>query len=245
MPMFLFKKNKPVTDPFSWMKMDIHCHLLPGIDDGSPDVETSVELIRHLSAAGINEFVCTPHVFGDMFRNTPRTVHAALDVLKAAIRTDFPQVKLSAAAEYMLDDYFMNLLRSGNSLLTIRGNYLLTELPFSIAPDNMAEMTFEIINAGYQPILAHPERYGYYHKNKNAYHRLKELGFLFQLNLLSLTGYYGPRVRSAARMLLKEGLIDYVGSDLHHFNHLNVLLADKSQRIFQKYLGDKFYNDFG
>lgn len=226
------------------MKKDIHCHLLPGIDDGSPDVETSIELIRHLSDAGIKEFVCTPHVLGDMFRNTPETIHGALKKLKSAADQSCPEVKLSAAAEYMLDDYFMMLLRSGEPLLTIRGNYLLTELPFAVSPGNVPEMTFEIINAGYQPILAHPERYGYYHKNKKAYHRLKELGFLFQLNLLSLPGYYGGNIRSAAKMLLKENLIDYVGSDLHHFNHLKVLTSDKSQRVFEKFLGGKVYNEF-
>lgn len=237
------KKDKTIAS-FSWLKQDIHSHLLPGIDDGSPDVQTSIEYLRSLSDAGIKKFVCTPHIFGDMYRNDPDTIHSALNKLKAAADKECLDITLSAAAEYMLDDYFMQLLHSGTRLMTLHGNYLLTELPYTIAPGNIEEMTFEIITSDYQPILAHPERYGYYHKNLKAYHRLKELGYLFQMNLLSLTGYYGGRVAATAKMLLKENLVDFVGTDLHHGNHLNTLIDERSQRIFDEHLGDRVFNEF-
>lgn len=241
---FSNKKKEKKLSEFSWLHQDIHSHLLPGIDDGSPDVSTSIELIRSLSDAGIKKFICTPHIFGDMYRNDAGTISKALQTLQSAVKKEYPDITVSAAAEYMLDDYFLQLLRSDKRLLTLHGNYLLTEFPYTIAPGNIEELTFEIITNNYQPILAHPERYGYYYKNLNAYNRLKELGYLFQMNLLSLTGYYGGRVKATAKMLLKENLVDFVGTDLHHINHLNALIDEKSQRIFEKYLGDKVYNKF-
>lgn len=238
------KKVAPAYPGFSWLAQDIHSHLLPGIDDGSPDVETSLLLLRSLSDAGINKFICTPHIIGDLYRNTPATINKALDVLKKACRQNAMQIELSAAAEYMLDDHFMELLRKKEPLLTLRKNYLLTELSYASSPDNLEQISFEILTNNYQPLMAHPERYFYYHKNYNAYSRLKDLGFLLQVNLLSLTGYYGKNVLKAAKFILENGLADFVGTDLHHVNHLKVLTDVKSVALFEKYLGDRVYNEF-
>jgi len=244
--MWIFSHNKdePKAEVFGFMKRDIHSHLLPGLDDGSPDVKTSLELIRELYSFGLKEFICTPHIFGDMYKNSSQTILPALEILQKSVKEEFPDIKLAAAAEYMLDDYFLELLHSKETLLTLNGNLLLTELPFSIPPSNIEQLTFEMLNAGYQPILAHPERYGYYYKNLKMYSWLKEVGFLMQMNLLSLTNYYGSRPKKVARFLLKENMIDFVGTDLHHLNHLNALTAKKAQRIFKKYLNDRKYNLF-
>jgi len=241
-----FKKNNTVeaSCDFSFMAQDIHCHLLPGIDDGSPNVETSIELIQSLSEAGITRFICTPHIIGDMYRNTPETVGAALIVLKEACRKNNLDVQLSAAAEYMMDDYFMDLLRNKAPLLTLAKNYVLTELSYATPPNNMEKIAFELNINGYQPLMAHPERYFYYHKNYNAYHRMKELGFLLQVNLLSIIGYYGKAAAKAARYIIENNLADFIGTDLHHFNHLKALTDPKNREILQKVLGDKVYNTF-
>jgi tyrosine-protein phosphatase YwqE len=239
------KKIDPVYPGFSWLAQDIHSHILPGIDDGSPDVDTSLLLLRSLSDAGITKFICTPHVIGDMYRNTPETINNALDKLKKACRQSGMQTEISAAAEYMLDDYFMELLRKKEPLLTLKKNYILTELSYSASPDNIEQISFEILTNNYQPLMAHPERYFYYHKNYEAYTRLKELGFLLQVNLLSLAGYYGKHVAKAAKFILENNLADFVGTDLHHVNHLKVLTDAKSVASFEKYLGDKIYNEFG
>lgn len=243
----LFKKKKehnPRYTGFSWLFQDIHSHLLPGIDDGSPDVETSLALLRSLSEAGIKKFICTPHIIGDMYRNTPETVNGALRTLRNAVKKEGLDVELSAAAEYMLDDHFMELLRKNEPLLTLKKNIILTELNYSTVVDNLEEIAFEIITSNYQPIMAHPERYHYYHKNYDAYKRLKELGFSLQVNLLSLTGYYGKSVAKAARHLFNEKMVDFVGTDLHHANHLKVLTAPYSIRTFEEYLGDAVINEF-
>lgn len=243
----LFNKKKTITEypGFSWMKQDIHSHILPGIDDGSPDVETSLQLLRSLSDAGINKFICTPHIISDLYRNTPETINAALAILKKAIAQNGMQIEISAAAEYMLDDHFMELLRRKEPLLTLTKNYILTELSYSTSPTNLEQISFEINTNNYQPLMAHPERYPYYHKNYDAYYRLKELGFMLQVNLLSLTGYYGKNVAKAAKFILEKELVDFVGTDLHHFNHLKVLTDAKSVELFEKHLGNKMYNEFG
>jgi len=241
-----FKKNNTgdAVYDFTGLAQDIHSHLLPGIDDGSPDVETSIELIKGLSEAGITRFICTPHVIGDMYRNTPQTVGAALEVLKEACSKNNLQVELSAAAEYMMDDYLMDLLRNRAPLLTLTKNYVLTELSYATPPNNIETIAFELNTAGYLPLMAHPERYFYYHKNYNAYHRMKELGFLLQVNLLSISGYYGKAAAKAARYIIENNLADFIGTDLHHFNHLRALTDPRNREIFQKVLGDKLYNTF-
>jgi len=244
MKIFSAKKIIPTYPGFSWLSQDIHSHILPGIDDGSPDIETSLQLLRSLSDAGINKFICTPHIIGDMYRNTPQTINAALSKLKKAVYQSGLEVEISAAAEYMLDDHFMELLRKQEPLMLLTKNYILTELSYATPPSKLEDISFEININNYQALMAHPERYPYYHRNYEAYSRLKELGFLLQVNLLSLTGYYGKTVAKAAKYILENNLADFVGTDLHHFNHLNVLTNTKSIEIFEKYLGDKVYNIF-
>jgi len=244
MNFFRSKKITPLYRGFSWLAQDIHSHILPGIDDGSPDIETSLQLLQSLSDAGINKFICTPHVIGDMYRNTPQTINDALEKLKKALHQNGMSMEIRAAAEYMMDDHFLELLRNKQPLMKLAKNYILTELSYSTAPEKLEKISFEININNYQPLMAHPERYPYYHNNYDAYYRMKELGFLLQVNLLSLTGYYGKNVAKAAKFILENKLADFVGTDLHHFNHLNVLTDTKSIEIFEKYLGDRIFNEF-
>lgn len=243
----LFKKNTTPAGSFDFrnLEQDIHSHLLPGIDDGSPDVATSIELLRGLMAAGIRKFICTPHVIGDLYRNTPETINRALELLKAECARQNIDVELSAAAEYMLDDYFMELLRKKEPLLTLTKSHVLTELSYATPPGNLEKIAFELGINGYQPLMAHPERYFYYHKNYDIYHRMKELGFLLQVNLLSVSGYYGKSAAKAAKYIIENNLHDFVGTDLHHFNHLNALTGAHSREILHNLLGTTTYNTFG
>jgi protein-tyrosine phosphatase len=220
----------------------MHSHILPGIDDGAPDIETSLELVRGLCSLGFTKLKGTPHIIGDLYRNSPETILPALEKLKAACLEEQIDVELTAAAEYMLDDYFLGLLREKKQLLTIHRNIILTELPFETKGKNVEDFTFEMFTAGYQPILAHPERYNYYHKNLKEYSDLKDYGFLFQVNLLSLVGYYGAPVAKAAHYLMDKGLVDLVGTDLHHFRHLDAF--KNNLPLLEKAIGDKEYNIF-
>lgn len=241
-----FKKGEKAVGLYDFrnIRQDIHCHLLPGIDDGSPDIKTSISLIKQLKEAGFSKFICTPHIISDLYRNTPQTIEAALGNLEAGCLAYDVDVQLSAAAEYMMDDYFMELLRKKTGLLTLTQNYVLTELSYAMAPNNLERIAFELVTNNYQPIMAHPERYHYYHKKPEAYSRMKELGFKLQVNLLSLTGYYGKPTTLAARYLFDQNLVDFVGSDLHHQKHLDTLLDHSSRKIFYEVLGDRIFNTF-
>jgi protein-tyrosine phosphatase len=240
--------NKKNTDKVSFTTLpihtDMHSHILPGIDDGSPDVETSLQLIRGLYDLGIRRTIATPHVISDLYRNTPETINAALIKLKDACINAGIDIEISAAAEYMLDDYFVRLLTSKSEILPIHKKIILTEQSYATPTGNLNEIAFELITQGYKPIMAHPERYFYYHKNNENYYHLKDMGFLLQVNLLSLTGYYGPPAAKAAKFLFKEGIVDFVGTDLHHEKHLSVLQKKDTLDLFHSYMGDRIYNDF-
>jgi protein-tyrosine phosphatase len=245
----LFKKkgvSKTEMDLVLPITTDIHSHILPGIDDGSPDIDTSIKLIKGIYDLGIRKTVATPHIIADLYRNTPETINAALEKLKPAVQAAGIDIEISAAAEYMLDDYFLKLLRSGHELLTLHHNIVLTEQSYASPTINLNEISFELISSGYRPIMAHPERYGFYHKDYDEYTHLKDMGFLLQVNLLSLTGYYGKPVARAAKFILENELADYVGTDMHHFRHLSLLSDKANLSLFNEYVpAGKFNNLLG
>lgn len=221
----------------------MHCHILPGIDDGSPDVDTSLRLIRGMMQLGITQAVATPHVMSDMYRNDAASIHAALAQLQAGLEAAGLQFGLRPAAEYMMDSYFFELLERNEPLLTIAGQHVLTEFSFGYMPDNIKQVSFAIITGGYIPVLAHPERYAFFHNDYRVYHFLKDLGFMLQVNLLSVTGYYGAPVARAARYILQKGLASFTGTDLHHERHLAKLLDPGSQKIFAELFKGKQWNE--
>jgi len=245
--MFSFFKNKKPKDPkdlYFPLRTDIHSHILPGIDDGSPDVETSILLIEGLKKMGVKRSIATPHIISDMYRNNPETIQAALTILKNELKARKIIFDVSAAAEYMMDAYFFELLQRKSKLLTIDGNMVLTEFSYATMPHSPEQMSFAIITEGYSPILAHPERYPYYNNDYKMYHHLKDLGFLLQVNLLSLTGYYGKEAARAATYMLKNDLVSYVGTDMHHERHLDGLMHAVDKDLFRKHLADKEWNVF-
>ena len=229
-----FRKKKPtITRLFPNNYVDIHSHLLPNIDDGSKSFEESTVLIKRLSSYGIKNFVVTPHIMDGVWNNTPQIINQKLFELTNYLKTQEIQgVKIRAAAEYMIDANFEKLL-SEKKLLTIKDNYLLVELSYFNPPINLKEIIFNIQIAGYQPILAHPERYTFYHSNYKEYFKLKELGCLFQLNLLSLSQHYGSKITKIAERLLKDNLIDFTGTDTHNQHHLNVLETINNTKLLK------------
>ncbi len=226
------------------MELDIHSHILPGIDDGSPDLETSLRLVQGLIDMGIRKSIATPHIIGDLYRNTPVTINNALNALRQKLKEEKIDFEVNAAAEYMLDSYFLELMNSGNKLLTLKDNIILTEFSYAAMPDDPGKHSFAIQMAGYVPILAHPERYPYYYGNYKMYHRLADLGFMLQLNLLSLTGYYGKEAVKAADYMLKNELVSFVGTDMHHERHLSMLQDGRTQAALHRYLGHRNWNDY-
>lgn len=239
---FFKKKSAEPGEIYFPIKTDMHSHILPGIDDGSPDLETSIMLIKGLMQLGIKRSIATPHIIGDLYRNNPETINSALKKLKDELARQKIKFEVSAAAEYMLDSYFFELLQSKERLLTVKDNLLLTEFSYASRPDDPGKLSFAIIMEGYTPILAHPERYPYFYNNYKQFHHLAELGFLLQVNLLSLTGYYGKEAAKVAQYIIKNDLASFVGTDLHHERHLNALKDKRTIALFKKHLGDRQWN---
>lgn len=219
------------------MGVDMHSHILPGIDDGSRDIGSSISFIRGLNELGINKFICTPHIFTEIYPNSKETIFPVLEQLRVELKNQRIDVELEAAAEYMMDLDFVELLKN-NEILTLHGKYILVEMSYQVETRNVDQFIFDLNIKGYQPVLAHPERYIYYHHNFEQYYKMREQGCVFQVNLLSLAGYYGKAVKQIALRLLKEKLIDVVGTDLHHVKHLEYITKFVKSGAAGKLLGD-------
>jgi len=204
------------------LRTDMHSHILPGIDDGAKDVETAIALIKGLKALGYERFIATPHIISDLHPNTPETIAAAATKLKAALAAKDFHVDIAYAAEYMVDDAFEDLMKQG-PLLTLADDLALVETMMMAEPPNFSTVLFDMQTAGYRPVVAHPERYHFVFNKPGKAERMKDRGALLQINALSLTGYYGKHEKHTAIQLLEAGLVDFIGSDLHHERHLKAL----------------------
>lgn len=224
----IFKKRRYPTIDLSGIATDMHSHLLPGVDDGSPDVETSLSLIKGLQELGLQQFITTPHILWDLYRNDENTIGAALTTLKAALTEAGQDLKLYAAAEYMIDDHFSQILQNKEPLRCISDNYVLVEFSFVSPPYDWKKIFFDLQILGYQPILAHPERYNYLSAKPEIFQEIVDTGVLLQVNLNSLTGYYGKLSLSLATSLIKQKLVSLLGTDLHHERHLDALKQSSS-----------------
>jgi tyrosine-protein phosphatase YwqE len=211
--LFNFLSSKNID--FSSLGTDLHNHILPGIDDGAPDTERSIKLIRALQALGFNSFIATPHIYKGLYPNNESTINHSLVVLKDALKEEKMDVPILAAAEYMIDESFNQMLDS-NNLLTLPGNRILVEMSPLREPPFLDEMLFKLQLKDYNPIIAHPERYLFVGKSKHHFHDWFEKGFELQLNLLSIIGYYGPVVQENATYLLSKKLVHFMGTDLHN-----------------------------
>lgn len=202
----------------------MHSHFLPGIDDGAKDIADSLNLLRTMAELGYKKIITTPHVFIDYHPNTRHTILAAYEQTKAALREHNIDIELRPAAEYYIDEHFMQLMEQ-EELLTIRDKEVLVEFSMMFEPPILAQALFNLRTAGYRPIIAHPERYVFFHRNLDKYQELKDRGCLLQLNMLAIAGYYGGGIKTVAEKLLAKGMYDYCGTDAHHEKHLGVLKA--------------------
>lgn len=218
--MFSIFKSKPVLkDLIPPNHIDIHSHLLYGIDDGAKTFEDSLKLVKALQGFGFSQFITTPHVMQHVWSNSTEQIKSRETATVIGLEKNEITIPFRAAAEYMLDDNFMHLFQS-EKLLTLKKNYVLVEMSYINAPIQLYAFLFDLQVAGYIPVLAHPERYLFYHSNFEEYLKLKKAGCLFQLNLLSVVGYYGEGISKIADKLLQKGMYDFVGSDVHHSNHI-------------------------
>ena len=230
----LFKKKENVQPDLSFIGADMHSHLLPGLDDGLKTIEESVACINELYNLGYRKLICTPHIISDMYPNDRKTILPKLDEVRKALRENNIQMTVEAAAEYMVDLEMEKYVLSGEPLLTFGDNFILIEMSYVAPSPNIEQMIFQLRIKGLQPVLAHPERYIFYHNDFENYQRFVDLGCLLQLNLLSLLGYYGKQIKLIAEKLLKNKMIDLVGTDMHHERHLAALKELASKKDFYK-----------
>lgn len=230
----IFRKRTYLVDLLEGIT-DFHNHILPGIDDGANTIDESLQLIQGFKNIGIQNFVATPHVIGEYYPNTPETISKAFKELEPNLEQS---VKINYAAEYMMDQHFVDIIER-QELLTIKKNKILVEMSYFQPPLNLNEILFKLQNNSFSPILAHPERYAYYHsKNLQKYKDLKTRGCDFQLNMLSLSGHYGIGIQKTAFQLIENRMIDYISSDVHRLDHIQKI---KKIRVSSKH--DKLLNE--
>lgn len=234
----LFSKKK-IDDvrafDFSTLGVDMHSHVLPGIDDGAQTVEESVTLVQAMLHLGIKKIIATPHIMVDYYRNSRETIIPALQTLKNELQKQYIEIEIEAASEHLLDEGFEILLEEGQ-VMAMKDNYLLFEMSFIDAHPNLMPLVKKMKDLGYKPILAHPERYPYF--NIENCENIKSWGCDLQMNTISLTGYYGAKTKEMAEAMVDRNLVDFISSDMHHTRHAVALEKSLKTAYLEKLLFD-------
>ena len=237
---FLIPKKNIVESGVLKGITDVHCHLLPGIDDGVANLEEARRALDLMESLGVRRVFLTPHVMEDLADNCPAFLEERFAWFCSQVTTP---IKFHLAAEYMLDNGFPKQCKEG--LLTLGDNRVLVETSYFSAPYDLKTILYNLQSEGYQPVLAHAERYMY--MDWNDYDYLREHGIIFQMNIMSLSGTYGPLPCEKARKMLEKDYYEHVGSDYHQYRvyehalrHLNLtkkqlekvkLLLDNNDRL--------------
>ncbi len=242
--MIFFGGKKQVAANFSFLGVDMHNHILPGIDDGAPNVENSLALLAEFKKMGFCQVIPTPHTYNALYPNTTTTIHTAYNNLQSYLkhRTDV-QIPIlnSYASEYMMDDNFTSIRESGN-LLTFGKNRILIEMSFADSAPMLMDEIFQLQLMGYIPILAHPERYPYLFGQVDYFSHLVSMGCELQLNLLSLTNHYGKGPQKTAIKLLEKKLYSWGATDAHHLGHIELLKILTQASLFKNLAKYPFKN---
>ncbi|MBP8823025.1 MAG: histidinol phosphatase [Flavobacteriales bacterium] len=231
----LLGRRKPDLPPvdLGLLECDVHSHFIPGIDDGAPTVEASMELLRAMHDLGFRKVVTTPHSMADGYRNPPEVILGGLEKLRRAVKGSGIPLEVEAAAEYYLDHALMENVAS-QKLLTFGRDMVLFELPFLSEPAVLFNLVFEMQTQGFRPVLAHPERYTFWFADLAPLEKLKDRGVLFQLNTIALGGAYGPAVKKAAERIIDKGWYELAGSDCHGMKHIEALQAVRTEPYLHK-----------
>lgn len=243
----LFKPKKKISSLINYFSndyIDIHSHILPGIDDGAKTMGHSIELLTNMYKLGISNFVFTPHVIEGIWENSTEKILSTFHELKSVVdqTANLKDINIRVSAEYMMDENFQKLLEN-KDFLPIKDNKILVEMSYLAPPANLFETIAEIQVKGFIPILAHPERYKSFHQDLAVYQKLKSAGCLFQMNMISLSNYYGKDVHESAIWLLRNNMIDFIGSDLHHMKHMEVIESVVTRKNMMELVMPIIYNN--
>jgi tyrosine-protein phosphatase YwqE len=224
--------------------VDVHSHMIPGIDDGSGSLEESLELIRIMSDLGYQKIITTPHVMNDFYPNTTEDIRSRAKRLKSHVDATGIDIEIGAAAEYYLDEHFMQMLEDQQEMLTFGDNYLLFETSFLNEPAYLHEGIFQIISNGMKPVMAHPERYVFVQNRPEMLEDLIDRGLLLQINTISLSGYYSKAAKKLAEHLIDQQMVSFLGTDCHTKKHLDMMEKTVDLRYFDKALELDLLNNF-
>jgi protein-tyrosine phosphatase len=218
----IFKKNPTQYVPYHLIGTDMHNHLLPGIDDGSKTMDETISLIKQMLELGYTKIYSTPHTIADLYPNTVETITAAHQATLTELQKQNIQFSYGVSSEYMIEPELLTKIKS-NQILPLHSNFLLVECSFAAPPANLLEVIYEIQLAGFQPVLAHPERYIYWIRQKEKFDELYDRGVIFQLNLLSPLGYYGAAAEQLGSYLMQKNYYKLVGTDCHRQKYIDML----------------------
>ena len=227
MGLFGFFSTKPknrVALDLSKVKVDMHSHLIPGIDDGAQNMEETIAMLAKFEALGFSKIITTPHIKHPSYPNSSDIILSGLNEVRNQMKELGISLTLEAAAEYFYDESFLEKVKS-RDLLTFGDNYVLFEFSFYHTPTFVDVLFDELIKAGYKPVIAHFERYLYFLGSIEKAVEWRKRGVNIQVNLLSLTGHYGMEIKKQAEMLIDACEFDFVGSDCHRMEHLTLLEA--------------------
>lgn len=238
----LFKSKEKAPLDLSALKVDMHSHLIPGIDDGAQSMDHAIGILIRFSELGYKKVITTPHVMYDYYPNTPETILGGLEKVRSELKRLNIPIEIDAAAEYFYDEYFVELIQN-EKLLTFGNNEVLFEFSFGAKPNGIDEMIFQLKTKAYQPVLAHFERYLFYLKEGvEPARKFREKGVKIQMNLNSLSGHYGPAIKKQAELLVDNKLVDYVATDCHRIEHLDILQSNLSKKYYRKLGEMEFLN---
>lgn len=239
----LFKSKPTLKEVIPEGFIDIHSHILPGIDDGPKNIDESLKLISEIKNLGFKKIYATPHTYHGVHNNTSETI---LNSYKSLMKKLDLDISVSYSSEYLLDNSLIKKAEE-KSLLTIKNKYVLVEMSYINKPINLHEIIFQLKLNDYIPILAHPERYRFLFNNFKDFYLLKKIGCEFQLNLLSTTGYYGNDIVKISERLLNENLINFVGSDIHNLRHTKhfdeTIKIKKTDKLAEVIANNEFFSE--
>lgn len=227
--LFDFFKSKP-----HFLEIDVHSHLLAGIDDGVKTWDESISIIKELKLLGYQKLITTPHIIHNYYANTPEIIRSKLGELQELVKKENINITIEAAAEYYIDEHFFDYVKEKKELLTFGDQHVLVETGFMNKPAFLNDLFFELQSQGYRPILAHPERYIYLQNDFSIIEELSSLGVLLQINANSLIGYYSKSAKLLSEKLIKEKLIHFIGSDIHNHKHLKFYKKALKSKYFEK-----------
>ena len=228
------KKEEELPEFFlSNIKADMHSHLIPGIDDGSQTMDQTIAMLAKFESLGYRKVVTTPHIMSDSFPNTPEIILGGLENVRQEIQKLGINIEIEAAAEYYFDETLVPKIKN-KELLTFGDNYVLIEFGFHSPPQYVDQLFFDLHTMGYRVVIAHFERYTYFLGNIEKAIEWRQKGINIQLNLNSLSGNYGPAIKKQAEALIDAQAIDFVGSDCHRIEHLQLLEETSKTKYFRK-----------